>query len=825
MKTKAVKDEMTDEKEVTCDIIRAESLNYKHMRMNRRTFLKMAAMATGALALSNYKLINEAMASAQVPQTPFPGASILKYVDSLPVFGPASGINPVTGFPNIPRVNGSSPVNVMMQPLAQQVLSTGTVLPGGAVGPASGLTNVWVYNINGIPNYPAVTVEATKGIPTQMTYVNNLTNAMYQYLTVDQTLHWADPQNTMGMAPYSGADVPAVVHLHGGEVPATIDGGPDAWWTNTSSFLKGSAYYSDTGAGPNQAIYTYPNVQGSTTLFFHDHALGATRINVHAGLAAFYFIRDPVEATIIPPLPGGPYEIEILIQDRMFDTTGQWLFPDVGVNPGIHPFWVPEFFGDAIVVNGKTWPYLNVEPRRYRLRFVNGSNARFYNLRSKVEFWQIGTDGGLLDTPVKVNNLLLGPGERADIIVDFFKVAEQDKVMNITMTNNAATPYPVGLPVVMGTTDQILQFRVQRKPAVPIIDPSFDPMKKTPLRIGANKIVRLVNPTTGVLAPGVVPTKKRSMTLNEWLDPITLLPLEMLLNNTKYDGKRPDGSVPAGFVQPDPAIDTWYSEIVQEGTTEVWEIINLTVDAHPMHLHLVQFQLMNRQVFDAIAYQAAYDAAFGGAWIPENGPPNLYNTPNASGYIGGNPDVTPFLIDPVTLLPSVIMPPNQNERGWKDTVVMMPGQVTRIAVRFAPLDIPVAAPVSSQVYPFNPNPTGTNGYVWHCHIIDHEDNEMMRPYMLIPVPVAVPVVATTVPLTGTIAVPVLLSATVTYGAPNLTGTVVWTATPTGGVAITIGTGLAVSWTPGTAGSYAITATVKDSRGNTVTSGPSTITIA
>ena len=835
MKTKAEKDEVTDEKEVTYDIIRSDSLTNKHMRMNRRTFVKMAAMATGALALSNLKLINEAMASAQVPsQIPFPGASILKYVDPLPVFGPASGINPVTGLPNIPRVNGSSPVNVIMQPLAQQVLSTGTLLPGGAVGPASGKTNVWVYNINGIPNYPAVTVEATKGTPTQMIYDNKLNSDMYKYLTVDQTLHWADPQNTMDMLPYTGADVPAVVHLHGGEVPATIDGGPDAWWTNTPAFIKGSAYYSDPGAGANQAIYTYPNVQGSTTLFFHDHALGATRINVHAGLAAFYFIRDPVEAAIIPPLPGGKYEIEIAIQDRMFDTTGQWLFPDTGVNPGIHPFWVPEFFGDAIVVNGKTWPYLNVEPRRYRLRFVNGSNARFYNLRSKVEFWQIGTDGGLLDTPVKVNNLLLGPGERADIIVDFFKVAEQDKVMNITLTNNAATPYPVGLPVVKGTTDQILQFRVGKAPLVPVPDPTFNPTKKTALRTGINKIVRLVNPTTGVLAPGVIPAVKRSMTLNEWLDPITLLPLEMLLNNTKYDGKRPDGSVPVGFVQPDPAIDTWYSEIVQEGTTEVWEIINLTVDAHPMHLHLVQFQLLNRQVFDTIAYQAAYDAAFGGAWIPENGPPNPYNTPNASGYIGGNPDVTPFLIDPVTLLPSVIMPPNQNERGWKDTVVMMPGQVTRIAVRFAPLDKPIADP-NLYYYPFNPSPPGSHGYVWHCHIIDHEDNEMMRPYFVNPPAVAplAPTVAITAPAIGFVGAAgtaVSLSGTPAY-APGLTGTVNWTAQQIDpitlaniGTQIPIGIGLTQSWILGVVGTYIITATAKDSRGNTVSANV-TITVA
>ncbi len=768
------------------------------LSINRRTFLKMAAMTAGALSLSNLKLMREAMASAQVTQTPFPGASILKYVDPLPVFGPA-GV--------IPRVNGSLPVTATMAPTTQQVLSTGTVLPAGPVGPATGLTNVWAYDLNGTAFYPTVTIEATKGTPTNVTYINNLTPDLYRYLTVDQTLHWADPLMQMPQTtPYQGT-VPAVTHLHGGEVPPQFDGGPDAWWTPNKT-QTGHAFVTD--------VYNYPNVQESTTLFFHDHALGVTRLNVHAGLAGFYFIRDAVEAAVTPPLPGGPYEIEIAIQDRMFDDTGQFFFPDLGVNPATHPFWVPEFFGDAIVVNGKTWPYLNVEPRRYRLRFVNGSNARFYNLKSKVEFWQIGTDGGLLDTPVKVNNLLLGPGERADIIVDFFKVAEQDKVMNITVTNNAATPYPVGLPVVKGTTDQILQFRVQPAPLVPVPDPSFDPTKKTALRGVGNKIVRLVNPTTGTLAPGVTPAVKRSLTLNEWLDPVTLLPLEMLLNNTKYNGKRPDGTVPPGFTQPDPNVDTWYSEIVQEGTTEVWEIINLTVDAHPMHLHLVQFQLLNRQEFDTIGYQAAYDAVFpGGAWVPEYGPPNPYNTANASGYVGGNPDVTPFLIDPATGLPAPIIPPKQNERGWKDTVVMLPGQVTRIAVRFAPLDKPIADP--NLYYLFNPN--GGHGYVWHCHIIDHEDNEMMRPYSVTNVNTTPPTVSITAPATGAVNTPISLTGTPIY-APGLTGAIVWTGVdPATGLPISFVPGLTpndVSFTPVNPGTYNITATVTDSRGNTGT---------
>lgn len=790
------------------------------VRMDRRTFLKMAAMATGALALSNSKLIDPAMA-AIMPQTPLPGTAILKYADSMPVFGPAGPI---------PRINGSLPITATMKPFTQQVLSTNTPLaPGIVVNPAGvGWTNVWAYQIsdgtNTIINYPTVTIEATKGTPTQVTYVNNLTPNLYNYLTVDQTLHWADPQMNMPqITPYTGP-VPAVVHLHGGEVPPQVDGGPDAWWTPNG--LRGHAYFSELGAAVDAAKYTYPNVQESTTLFFHDHALGVTRLNVYAGLAGLYFIRDNMETAVTPSLPGGAFEIEIALQDRMFDNTGQWLFPDIGVNPTVHPFWVPEFFGDAIVVNGKTWPYLVVEPRRYRLRFVNGSNARFYNLNLPgVQFWQIGTDGGLLDTPVKVNRLLIAPGERMDVIVDFASVAKKTGVNKVIMTNNANAPFPVGIAPALQTVGQIMQFRVNPLTAATPPDTSFNPaVKGVTLRGGLNQgpaIVRLVNPATGTLAAGVTPSVKRSLTLNEWLDTNTLMPLEMLLNNTKYNGKRPNGTVPTGFTQPDPRVDTWYSEIVQEGTTEVWEIINLTVDAHPMHLHLVQFQLLNRQAFDTIGYQAAYGALFpGGAWVPEYGPPNPYNTTNISGYVGGNPDVTPFLgVNP-------IIPPNQNERGWKDTVVTPPGQVTRIAVRFAPLDKPLNDP--NLYYPFNPN--GGHGYVWHCHIIDHEDNEMMRPYNVTPASVAVP---TLIPITTTpdLVIPGKYTfATTPTFAGILTGKVEWTVKDGTGTIIATGAGTSFVYTftpavpPAATVTYTIEAKATDIRGQSSLIQTTTVTV-
>lgn len=710
-----------------------DNLASKHdiYRMDRRTFVKLAGATAGALAFGGLstRLIEPASASFLVPQTPLPGRAIPKYVESMPVFGPASG-----GL--APRVDASThtALTVSMQEIQQMVLPAS--MYSGLPDPFNAGTYVWTYKVAdtdtgsvlGPALYPGVTVEAERGTPITVTYVNDLLNTNLQsYITVDQTLHWANPlglpmDDPRRRLPYTGP-VPVVPHLHGGEVPSASDGGPDAWFTPGYE-IKGPAW----ALGASQ-IYSYPNGQEATTLFYHDHVLGATRLNLYTGLAAFYLIRDQYD-TGVPGtglnLPAGPHEVEIAIQDRMFDTNGQLLFPDgspAGLNgpppnPTVHPFWIPEFFGDIIVVNGKTWPFLNVEPRRYRLRFVNGSNARFYSLfiDPKVPFWQIGSDGGLLDKPVMVKQLFIAPGERADVIVDFTAVAGQ----NIVMTNSAKAPFPKGAPPDPRTVGQIMQFRVGPGP---VTDTSFNPALGGTLRGNTAQpplIVRLANGTGG-LAPNVTLTNKRMLTLNEILGPGG--PLEVVLNNTKWIGKRPDGTPIPGSVQLGP---NWLTELPRIGSTEQWDIINLTADAHPIHLHLVQFQLINRQAFNVGTYQKAYNAAFpGGIFTPEYGPPLDYNTPNASGYIGGNPDITPFLQDG-------IMPPDPNEIGWKDTFKMFPGQVTRIVVRWAQQDkaIDATSPGDSNAYPFDPT-TGP-GYVWHCHIVDHEDNEMMRPYKVQP---------------------------------------------------------------------------------------------
>lgn len=199
-------------------------------------------------------------------------------------------------------------------------------------------------------------------------------------------------------------------------------------------------------------------------------------------------------------------------------------------------------------------------------------------------------------------------------------------------------------------------------------------------------------------------------------------PIEVLVNNTEWEGLLEDDSSPIPGALPD-GRGNYLTELPQTGATEVWEIINLTMDAHPIHLHLVQFQLINRQAFNAKNYRKLYDSLFpGGAFSAADGPPLSYNTPNNAGAVGGNPDPTPFLQGPIVL-------PNGEERGWKDTVKMFPGQVTRIVVRFAPQHLPAGTTLAgTNYYPFDP--TNGPGYVWHCHIIDHEDNEMMRPYNL-----------------------------------------------------------------------------------------------
>lgn len=739
----------------------------------RRQFLKLGVAGGGVLLAHKFGFLPRVLA-AQSPQIPLAGSAIPQFMD------------PVPNLLDADHLIVDSGVQIALEMREHRA----DVLPANAVPGYAG-TYVWSYLKPGQAtrtSYLGPVVLAKRGQPTEMKFTNMLGNSQstnvlaYKYST-DQTLHWADPLNHeanlwnhMAMPPAVGSEgasnyngpVPAVVHLHGGEVPPVLDGGPDSWFASDGQYVGHAFYSKDGNALKNYCIYRYPNSQEGALIWFHDHTLGATRLNVYAGLAGAYLIADPND----PRLATLPTLFPLVVQDRMFDANGQLFFPadDAGgvlwaLNPE-HPYWVPEFVGDVIVVNGKSWPFMNVERKRYTFLFINGSNARTYEMAltdpvSKnpgPPLWVIGTDGGYLDVPVKIdplaaaNNVLaMMPGERYWVIVDF--AGYQAGVVGPNgspysgawlLRNGAKTPYPAGAAPQGATVGRIMQFRVA---GGSVADSSYDPATGAPLR---TPMVRLT---------GAAVQKTRQLTLNEVMgmpqnaiDPVTGVmtaypggPLEILVNNTKWSGERITGVDANGMyiMQPIPGFTldgsgkNWLSELPKEGETEIWEIVNLTADAHPIHLHLVQFQLLSRQSFNTNKYNKAYAAAFPGGgydpmtmlaypkgvFIPGFGPPLDYAAGNPRA-VGGNPDIVPFLQGPVR-------PPLPQEAGWKDTVIMFPGQVTRILVRWAPTDLPANTAPANGNYPFDPN-YGGHGYVWHCHIVDHEDNEMMRPDEVVP---------------------------------------------------------------------------------------------
>jgi spore coat protein A, manganese oxidase len=548
---------------------------------------------------------------------------LVKWMDPLPIPGPMP-----SAAPNYYEIG--------MWPTTHRFHASLPVVPVWGYGPTQALAS-----------YPAATIEAVRGVPIQVRWTNHLPEEHLLEDAIDHTLHMAMPEE----------GVPAVAHLHGGESEPASDGGPDAWFTPG---------FAEKGAGWVKEVYTYHNAQPPATLWYHDHALGLTRLNVYAGLAGFYLLRDPGNEP--PGLPSGAYEVPIAIQDRMLTPEGELYYPNEGDNEE-HPVWVPEFFGDIIVVNGKAWPYLNVEPRKYRFRFLNGSNARFYALKLTGEagadgpaFRQIGTDGGYLEAPVTLNvpgdptspRLLIAPGERADVVIDFSGYTPGAR---LTLVNNARAPFPKGATVDPRTTGQILQFRVVA-PTGP--DPSV-----VPATLG----------TIPDLGPAAL---TRTLTLNEVMGANG--PLEALLNGTPWDAAA--------------------TELPVLGTTEVWEVVNLTGDAHPIHLHGVQFQMLNRQKVNVKRYEKA--------WVQANGMAPVMG------------EVAPVAVGPYAV--GMPVPPDANELGWKDTFRMNPGEVTRVIIRFAP---------SSGAPAFPYDATAEPGYVWHCHIIEHEDNEMMRPLKMV----------------------------------------------------------------------------------------------
>ncbi len=468
-------------------------------------------------------------------------------------------------------------------------------------------TPAWGYE----GEIPGPTLETRRGETVKVKWINELPEK--HFLPVDHTLHGAHT----GMP-----EVRTVVHLHGAEVEADSDGYPEDWYTNGNAQI-GPCY--------KHEVYTYPNSQRSTNLWYHDHALGITRLNVYAGLAGMYIIRDDQEDAL--NLPGGIYEVPIVIQDRSFNDDGTMFYPSSPLqNPTPDfpdPSVVPGFAGDFITVNGKVWPYFEVEPRKYRFRILNASNQRFYRLKfdNNLPFIQIGTDGGLLQRPVTMSEIVMGPSERADAIVDFSGLTAGT---SIVLRNSARIPFDFGAPVNPETTGLVMEFRVKELNGE---DSSLVPPFLSFIeRYKEEDAVRT-----------------RDITLDAARDQY---------GRFKFLLKK------RGFMDN-------ITENPVLGDLEIWRLFNSGPAVHPIHIHLVQFQILDRIPFDADAF-------------------------NRNGQIR-------FTGDPVK--------PLDNEAGWKDTVQAFPGFITRLIMRFAPY---------------------TGRYVFHCHILEHEDYDMMRPINVLP---------------------------------------------------------------------------------------------
>ena len=707
---------------------------------SRRSFFKL----TGALTLglfigrgANIRLVHSVPLSAIPGGTLEPGA-IPKYVTPLlipPVMPKAGTITQ----------KGGKPVDyyeISMRQISQQILPAG--LP---------MTTVWGYgavttsNKKGlkIHNAPSLTIEANVNTPVRIKWINDLKdpltgNYLPHLLAVDPTLHWANPPGgtqdrdtrpTFASTPgaYSGP-VPMVTHVHGSVgVGDESDGYAEAWYLPTASNIPSG--YADRGTwydffagkaaaagnltpntsawAPGTATFQYPNSQRASTIWYHDHALGMTRLNVYAGPAGFFLIRGgpagdkavldnrtglaavlpgpaPQENDKFPPNKTY-YEIPIAIQDRSFNADGALFYPNSREffdgatsyipDTDLSPIWNPEFFGNCIMVNGNTWPFQTVEQRRYRFRFLNGCNARVlildFNQIPGVQVTMIGNEGGFLPAPVNVtatlgNRLQMIGAERADVIVDFTNVPLGNYVLgNIGPDEPFGGGVPFPVPQVdppigdfdradPATTGQILQFNVV---------PALAPDPTTPPQFLQLPLLPAV-PTS---------TVTRKLALLEMMSNYYDGPAEARLGRVDELGYPVTN---AGMEHPG---DMWMDPITENpavGAVETWEFYNFTADAHPMHIHEVVFQVVDRQ-------------------------PLVINEDEE-------------VVKPVQFAGPAV-PPDAWEAGLKDTVAAYPGMVTRVRMRF--------------------NSPGQ--YVWHCHIVEHEDNEMMRPYRIGPVQPGQPV--------------------------------------------------------------------------------------
>ena len=605
---------------------------------------------------------------------------------------------------------------------------------------------------------------AQKGVPTQITFRNNLPDR--HILPVDTSIQGSDPSVTQNRTS---------THLHGGLVPWFSDGGPFAFFDRIGN--KGVSFVQNAVLRPletaaktvpvNEAEYYYPNNQSARLMWYHDHAMGITRLNAYAGVASAYIIRDYYESTLVRDfgLPAfvenGGRELPLIFQDKIFQNgsgpSDPTALPFPGSAQGRGNLWypyeydpnrwntstapsvsvVPEAFGDTLLVNGAAYPKANVDPRRYRLRVLNACNARVLNLAlfedngaGQPDFtkpgpaWTvIGTEGGFLARPVSVpqanlitltdagggryvnpaapgGSLIVAPAERLDLVLDLNGKGGKKYILY----NNAPGPYPNGAPendypnaLGIGDTSILMRFEVKLDaktmakdlpsklvPATPLAGDSNSLMDLPLAGSVASTVVSKLSWNTTTSAPLPIPTRKgivvRQLTLNEAVDLNNRL-IQML--GTNIAG--PTGDFGRPYYDPKDPAGSLATETPINGGTEVWQIANLTGDTHPIHFHLANAQILSRQAFDTVAYMAT---PLGTPAVP------VYNP----AYPARGPEAT--------------------EVGWKETVKMHPGEVTTVIMQFNLPKVPFTIPVSPR--------TGGHEYVWHCHILEHEEHDMMR---------------------------------------------------------------------------------------------------
>lgn len=642
-------------------------------------FAASVAVALGETVLNNNGPFNmsptTAVAALNLSVLPDPlgiysrslldATTIAKYVLPMPNL-----LAPV--YKHIPNtVAGADSYTLDIQKVKAQVLPPGF--------PA---TDVFAYGDPARPDsfsYPAHTIEArstnaavnTRGLgkPTKVQYKNTSSATEHVLDSIDPTIGTSSivDRSITGAKSISKTnlreEIRTVTHLHGAKrINQQSNGHPESW--SSPAGQTGVAAGANNRTVPfNASPFDYSNDQEAALLWYHDLTLGLARLNVYAGLAGLYVVRDDNESTMITnnQLPSGAYEVPLILQDRMFRADGSFAYPDIDVGGAPSPSWVKEFYGDVMVVNGVAWPYFQVEPRKYRLRVLNASNLRTYklalensaNTTATLNFQVIGTDGGFLNAPVTTNNLIVAPGERYDIIVDFAAL----NGANITLKNSAGTSFASSsvtggeVAPVAGLHDQLMQFRVN----IPL---SNTANSTTPTSLRA-PIVDLVPSFTNA----------RTVSISELIDFDTNR--VQLLLGTAIQGPK---------LWTDLATET-----ATNGTVETWEIYNNTPNTHAIHLHAGQFQIVDRQAFNA--------------------------------FLDVNGELTNITF------PSAAVPASALEKGWKDTVIAYPsptnnpgtvdgqtanGMVTRIRMKFE----------------------NVGDFLWHSSMLEYMDNEMQRPLIV-----------------------------------------------------------------------------------------------